>query len=410
MKFVVVALRFGGFRGHGLIVRLVLALGSMAWGGPVWAGEAADAGASPVTFVFTSDVHFGLHRGKFRGAANVEARVVSAAMVEAINALPMVRLPDDGGLRAGRPVGPVDFVTITGDLTNRQERLPLKIQSASVSWAQLEPVFFGGLKVRDGSGRPAPLLLVPGNHDVSNALGHPDGLMPATDATTMAEIFNRMTHPAVPRTKATYNYDTDKIYYAKTFGGVRCFFLTMWPDGHARAWMEQELKNIPATMPVLLFAHDAPKVDARHFTNPHGNFDINPRDKFENVIGDAYSGGQTVDGSTDFEQRIFAAFLKAHRNIVGYFHGHANYHECYTWKGPDKDLALNVFRADSPVKGRESGKDEAKISFEVVVYDTAANRLTAREYLWNHATGLVGMPAATAWGRSTTVSLAPREK
>ena len=37
-----------------------------------------------------------------------------------------------------------EFVTITGDLTNRQERLPLKIQSASVSWGQFEQVFYGG--------------------------------------------------------------------------------------------------------------------------------------------------------------------------------------------------------------------------------------------------------------------------
>lgn len=408
MQFVVFALGFRGLRRNGLIVRLVLAVCGADWGGAVWAGEAADAGTSPVTFIFTSDVHFGINRGKFRGAANVEAREVSAAMVEAINALPMVRLPDDGGLRAGRPVGPVDFVTITGDLTNRQDRLPLKIQSASTSWAQFESVFFGGLRLKDGAGRPTPLLLVPGNHDVSNAVGHPDGLMPATDATTMAEIFNRMTRPAVSRTKETYNYETDKIYYAKTFGGVRCFFVTMWPDSIARAWMEQELKQIPATMPVLLFAHDPPQVDARHFTNPHGDFDINPRDRFENVIGDVYAGGQKSDGSTEFEQRIFAAFLKAHRNIVGYFHGHANFHECYTWKGPDKDLALHVFRADSPVKGRESGKDETKASFQVVVFDAAARKLTAREYFWNHAEGLVGMLATLAWGRSTTVSLAPR--
>jgi hypothetical protein len=68
-----------------------------------WAGET-------VTFVFTSDVHFGINRGNFRGSANVEARVVSAAMVETINALPAITLPRDAGLHAGRAVGPVDFV------------------------------------------------------------------------------------------------------------------------------------------------------------------------------------------------------------------------------------------------------------------------------------------------------------
>lgn len=360
------------------------------------------------TFVFTSDVHFGINRGSFRGAANVEARAVSAAMVEAINRLPSAVFPADEGVNAGRTVGTIDFVTITGDLTNRQERLPLKIQSASVSWAQFESVFFGGLKLADRRGRAAPLLLVPGNHDVSNAIGHPGGLMPDRDATTMAEIYNRMTRATALRTKDNYRYATDKIYYARDFGGAHCIFLTMWPDGVARAWMEEDLKDVPATTPVFIFAHDPPKVDARHFTNPNGNFDINNRDKFENVLADVYADGLSSDGPTDFEQRIFATFLKSHRNIVGYFHGHANWHECYAWKGPDKDIALNTFRADSPVKGRESGKDETKLSFHVVAFDVATKKLTSRECLWNAAPAKDGKPPALAWGSSTTVSIATK--
>jgi hypothetical protein len=368
--------------------------------GVAWAGET-------VTFVFTSDVHFGINRGNFRGSANVEARVVSAAMVETINALPAVTLPRDAGLRAGRAVGPVDFVAITGDLTNRQERLPLKIQSASVSWGQFEPVFFGGLKLTDARGRPSSLLLVPGNHDVSNAIGHPNGLLPVTDATTLAELYNRYVQPAVPRTAETYRYATDKIYYSRDFGGAHCIFLTMWPDSVARAWMETDLKNVPATTPVFLFAHDAPKVDARHFTNPNGTHDINSRDKFENVIGEIYTAGKKSDDSTTAQQRALAGFLKSHRNIVAYFHGHENWTEFYTWKGPDKDLELATFRSDSPMKGRLSGKDETKLAFQVVVYDVAEKRLTARECLWNSVPSKTGA-GAVAWGESATVSLAPR--
>ena len=370
------------------------------------AGE-REAGTA-VTFVFTSDVHFGINRGRFRGAVNVEAQIVNTAMVAAMNGLPAVRLPDDGGVRAGLAVGPVDFVTITGDLTNRQERRPLKIQSASVSWAQFAEVFLGGLTLTDGSGRPAPLLLVPGNHDVSNAIGHPDGLFPETDATAMAELYNRMMQPISPRTKATYRYATDKVFYARDFGGVHCVFLTMWPDSAARSWMEADLKRVPEATPVLLFAHDPPKVDARHFTAPRGGSGGGGRDKFEAVIGDAYADGHASDGPTEIEQRQFAIFLKAHRNIVGYFHGHSNSNEFYSWKGPDRDVALHTFRVDSPMKGKDSGKDETRLSFQVVVFDAGQKKLTARECLWNRTAGAGGNASPVAWGESTTVSLLPR--
>ena len=372
------------------------------------AGEVATKADKAVTFVFTSDVHFGINRASFRGGVNVEAKVVNTAMVEAMNALPSVTLPDDGALHSGQVVGPVDFVTITGDLTNRQERLPLKIQSASLSWGQFEQVYFGGLKLRDGGGGLAPLLLVPGNHDVSNAIGHPNGLLPTTDSTTMVELYNRFVRPATPRTAGTYRFATDKIFYSRRFGGAHCIFLTIWPDSAARAWMDADLRSVPKTTPVFLFAHDPAKVDARHFTNPNGIGDINNRDKFENVISDVYVGGKTADGSTDAEQRLLAAWLKTHRNIVGYFHGHANWTEFYDWNGPDKDVSLHSFRSDSPMKGRDSGTDETKLSFQVVVFDVAAKKLTARECLWNPAGAKGGETPVIRWGESKTVSLAPR--
>jgi len=367
-----------------------------------------DAGAAPVTFVFTSDVHFGLNRGSFRGAANVESREVNAAQVQAINALPAAVLPADAGLNAGRPVGPVDFVVITGDLANRQELYPIRLQSATVSWAQFQACYVDGLALRDASGRPTPLLLVPGNHDVSNAIGSPSKLVPATDATALVEIYNRMMHPAVPRTNATYAYAADKVEYSRDFGGVHCIFLSIWPDSAARAWMEADLKAVPATEPVLLFCHDPPEIEARHLTNPNGAHDVNARDRFENVVGDIYADsaaatGGKPDGPTTVEQRALAAFLRAHRNITGYFHGHNNWTESYRWPGPDGDLRLHVFRADSPMKGKFSGRDETKLAFWVVVYDTAANRLTARECLWNSGAA-AGPPA---WGQECDVSLAP---
>jgi hypothetical protein len=382
--------------GRGVVAALLLAGASLR--------------AAPATFVFTSDIHYGINRGKFRGDANVESRIVNAALVEKINRLPAARLPQDEGLRAGEPVGPIAFVAITGDLTNRQELYPLHLQSASTSWRQFEAGFLRRLAVRDAAGQPTPLWIVPGNHDVSNAIGSPSTLVPATDATSLAEIYNRMMRPVTPRTKDTYRYATDQIDYSREVNGVHLVFLTMWPDRTARAWMATDLARVPATTPVFFFCHDPPSGVANHFTNPNGDHGINPRDKFENVLAQVYADGATPDRGTLIEQRELAAFLRTHRNVVACFHGHNNWHECYTWRGPDGDLALNVFRADSPMKGRESGKNQEKISFQVVTFDAASNTLTARECLWN-AQGANDTDATpVAWGASHTVSIAPREK
>ena len=374
----------------------------------IWALAGAMLAAAPVTFVFTSDVHYGINRGSFRGEGNVESRVVNAALVEKINRLPAAVLPPDGGLRAGQTVGPVAFVVVTGDIANRQELYPLHIQSATISWGQFEEGFIRRFALQDPAGQPVPLLLVPGNHDVSNAIGSPSLMVPATDATSMAEIYNRMMHPAVPRTKDTYRYATDRIQFSRDFGGAHCAFISMWPDHIARAWLEDDLKGVPAATPVFLFCHDQPDIETKHLTNPNGKHDVNGHDKFENVVADLCADGTTVEAGSAIEQRALVAFLKAHRNIVGYFHGNSNWNEFYTWKGPDDDIALHVFRADSPIKGKSSGKDETKLSFQVVTYDTDAKTLTARECLWD-AQGRTDTDATpVAWGESRTVSLAPR--
>jgi hypothetical protein len=125
-------------------------------------------------------------------------------------------------------------------------------------------------------------MLVPGNHDVSNAIGSPSKLLPSTDATAMAEIYKRMMTPKKLRTKNSFRYPEDRVLFAREFGGAHCIFLTMWPDSATRLWIEQDLRKLPATMPVLLFCHDQPDLEAKHLTNPNGRHDINHKDKFEN--------------------------------------------------------------------------------------------------------------------------------
>jgi hypothetical protein len=176
----------------------------------------------------------------------------------------------------------------------------------------------------------------------------------------------------------------------------------------ARAWIEGDLKGVAATTPVFLFCHDQPDLEAKHLTNPNGSHLISSHDRFENLVADICADGPTVDAPTTIEQRALAAFLKAHPNIAGYFHGNSNWNEFYTWRGPDGDIALKVFRVDSPIKGRVSGKDETKLSFQVITYDVAANALTARECLWNAKGAEETDATPVAWGDSRTATLMPR--
>ena len=72
------------------------------------------ARAELVQFVYTSDQHYGITRKAFRGLDKVSSREVNAAMVQAINTLPGISLPEDGGVRAGQPVQGADAVISTG--------------------------------------------------------------------------------------------------------------------------------------------------------------------------------------------------------------------------------------------------------------------------------------------------------
>jgi hypothetical protein len=311
-----------------------------------------------------------------------------------------VIFPKDGGRGAGQSVGPFDFVAIGGDIANREEagEGTTTIQSASTSWAQFQTDYLNGLALQDRSGRRTPLYAVPGNHDVSNAIGHYKLLKPAIDKTSMTELFNLMMKPAMPKTPATYDYQDDRIMVSHDISGVHFVFVTIWPDSVARKWMDNDLKSLSPNTPVVIFAHDPPAPDPRHFTNPNGKHNINPTDQFENLLSDTFT-------ETGEAEKAWEAFLKQHRNITAYFHGHNNWNEFYDWISQDKTLTLHTFRADSPMKGRDSAVDETKLSFQIATIDTASQTMTVREVLWN-ADPLI-RNAPVKWGSSITVSLSP---
>ena len=363
------------------------------------------AAPNTVQIVYTSDTHFGWHR-TFRGKINVDANSVNKAMIQEINTLPEVTFPKDGGVNQGTKIGSIDYMIITGDIVNRQQ---IGIQSASASWAQFSAAYLnGGITLKNKENKPVSFLLTCGNHDVSDAIGYTKPMSPATDATSMVNIYNMMLSPAVPLTNATYNYQTDKINYSRNIAGVHFMFINMWPDSIARIWMQQDLSSVSMSTPVMIFTHDPPIADPKHFTNPNGGHGINSTDKFENVLGEVFKDGKTPKSSTTIEQRNFVTFLKLHPNIKAYFHGHDNFNQFYTYYGPDDDIQLNVFRVDSPMKGDISGTDapdrvgdESKISFQVISIDEDTKKMTVRECFWNKS----GANSHLEWGDSKTINL-----
>jgi hypothetical protein len=346
----------------------------------------ASAQPRTIRFVFTSDAHYGLTRPYFRGHENVDAPIVNRALVAAIN-----------------QNGPLDFVVQGGDIATREEETEAgTIQSSAASWAQFEHDYIEGLTATTPRGRRAPLYIVPGNHEVSNAIGFYKPMHPLLDKTALIEIYNRMMTPSRPKTAASYNYASDHVLYSHTIGGVHFVFITIWPDSTVRAWLENDLKHVDRSTPVVVFAHDQPEAQAKHFSNPNGAHDINAVDKFENLLAERLADGPTIEAPTVAEQREFERFLERHSNITAYFHGNSNWNEFYDWNGPNHSVVLHTFRVDSPMKGAVSADDETRLSFQVGSIDTATQMLTVRECLWNVDPA---RPSLT-WGETKTVTLA----
>jgi predicted MPP superfamily phosphohydrolase len=361
----------------------LLAAAALTWVG----APAPQAQPQTLRFVFTSDAHYGISRAHFRGHGGVDAHVVNAALVDAIDRL-----------------GPLDFVAEGGDVANREEVTEAgPIQSAAVSWSQFRQDYIDRMTARTSTGVKTPVYVVPGNHDVSNAVGFYKPMQPLIDKSALVGEYNLMMAPARPRTTSSYNYAKDRVLFSRTLGGVHFVFITVWPDSTARAWLENDLRSVDRSTPVIVFTHDQPEAQAKHFTNPNGAHDINETDRFENLLTDRLADGTTIDAPTVMEQRELERFLTRHLNIRAYFHGNSNWNEFYDWAGPEHRAGLAVFRADSPMKGAVSGSDETRLSFQVATIDTSTQMLTVRECLWNVSPADPAAPLS--WGESRTISL-----
>jgi hypothetical protein len=363
----------------------------------------AQTQSSPViNMVFTSDAHYGITRAHFRGDTNVTGHRVNAAMIRQINTLPDLSFPVDGGVNSGTKIEAIDYLVQTGDIANRME---IPIQSAATSWGQFKEDYIQGLNLTGYNGKPAQLLLAPGNHDISNAIGYYKAMKPLKDPSAMVNIYNLMLHPKNQLTNQSYNYTTDKINYSLNVKGVHLQFITLWPDSAERIWMQKDLDTVAVTTPVIIFTHDQPTCEAKHFTNPLPPHLMSNQNKFENLTDEQYkeSAAVTEEASTDMEQRGWVSFLKAHTNIKAYFHGNSNWNEFYTYHGPDHDVNLNIYRVDSPMKGKYSAKDETLLSFQLISIDQQTQQLTVRECLWN--TAPLNPAQKIVFGKTTTMSL-----
>ncbi len=357
--------------------------------------------SSLIQFVFTSDQHYGLVKTNFQGSINVDAKLVNAALVTKMNTLTALSLPNDGGIQAGKSIGFIDAVISGGDIANREES---GIQSATVSWGQYMADYITGMSLKDKNNQKTPMYVVPGNHDASNSVGYYKVMAPPTDAFSMLSMYNMMTNPVVPKTITSYNYTTDKVHFSKDINGVHLMFLNIWPDSTERIWMNTDLQNISATTPVLIFEHSIPDVEARFFTNPNGSRDVNATDKFENLLPETFKdGAKSINDNALIEQRALVSYLQTHPNIKGIFHGHNNYNQYYNWTGPDNNISIPCFRADSPMKGTLSAADETKLSFQLVTIDMATKNMTVRECLWNPTPS--NPSAAINWGSMINLSV-----
>lgn len=356
-----------------------------------------------VNMVFSSDAHYGLFKDKFRGDTNVSSHLVNAYMIGQVNNLPSLKLPSDKGINANHPVGNIDYVIQTGDICNRMEP---PVQSAAASWAQFEGDYINGIKLKGHNSKPAKLLLAPGNHDISNAIGYTKPMVPLTDPTAMMKIYNLMLKPAHPLTNENYDFNKDKINYSLNVKGVHLVFITLWADSAERIWMEKDLATVKSNTPVFIFTHDQPTCESSHFTNPVPPHTINHVNKLQNLVAEQYKEDTIAskdEDATNIEQRGFVKFLKKHPNIKAYFHGNSNWSQFYDYTGPDKDVKLSTFRVDSPMKGKFSAKDQTKLSFALISLDPDKQLLTVRECLWN--TEPDNKDNKVVFGESRTISI-----
>ena len=231
--------------------------------------------AEEIRFIYCSDLHYGIKRN-FRGKECETYKVVDE-MLKSFTLLYSSPLPSDGGAGAGTVFGEPDFLICTGDISNRMQK---GAWTASESWNQFKKDWIDALDY--------PVYVVPGNHDISNAIGYPKRLSPERDDASAVGIFNHNMPMYGHSEIEDFNYPENSVRYSFVRDSLRFMFIGMWPDGNMRMWMDSVMTEDPVS-PVIIFTHDPVEADAKHYTNPNYPYNINAVDKFENLLSDTCS-------------------------------------------------------------------------------------------------------------------------
>ena len=371
------------------------------------------------------------------GVDYFDANTINQALLASLNQVSALTYPNDGGVNAGQVVGGIDMLAVTGDMANRYENnggtYQNTVQIDATSWQQFCATYFptaagGGMALKTSANATPALLLSPGNHDISNAIGYydlnPFGTPPvgqdatslcamiqiATGGTLSYNVANAPTYvtggtlgtgvspstysEALFTTKNVAGAYTNKPDYSLTINGIHFISLSAWPDSGSRAWIDNDLLSVPITTPVMLFTHCYPDVDTSLLTpNP----DTGPftSKTYQCVVSDKVDPSEVGSTGTSVEQLAMTTWIKTHPNIVAYFHGHTNFNEMYTYTGPNNDIALNCFRLDSPMKGQLSAAaplptataawqqdPTSLLSFQIASINNATMQMTVREIRW----------------------------
>ncbi len=371
------------------------------------------------------------------GVDYFDANTINQALLASLNQVSTLTFPSDGGVHAGQAVGGIDLLAVTGDMANRYENnggtYQNTVQTDATSWQQFCATYFptsagGGMSLKTGANAAPALLLSPGNHDISNAIGYfdlnPFGTVPVgQDATSLCAMIQVASGGTLSyAVGAAPSYVTggtlgagvspstfsealftakngagayvNKPDYSLTINGIHFISLSAWPDSGTRAWIDNDLLGVPITTPVMLFTHCYPDVDTSLLTpNP----DTGPftGKTYQCVVSDKVDPSEVGSTGTVVEQLAMTTWIKTHPNIVAYFHGHTNFNEMYTYTGPNNDIALNCFRIDSPMKGALSAaaplptataawqqNPTSLLSFQLATIDSATMHMTVREIRW----------------------------
>jgi hypothetical protein len=369
---------------------------------------------SDLQFVIVSDIHFGFVRvnpAMLNGHAYTDGLHVNQVMVQSLNGLSDLHIPHDDGVAAAHRVGRIDFVAVTGDVANRAEKglelVPDDLKDYTTDWVN-------GLTLECKPHVVTPIMLTPGNHDVSNAIGHTKIPAANVDGSSMkmmldqAQPGNAVTvyNRSVFEAKDANGVSINKPNHSMTMDGIHFVFVTIWPDSGNRAWIDADLANVPLTTPVMLFMHDYPDLDPKHLNNPAAGHPITAA--YEACETDPQSPADPP-GSSVVEQRAMVAWLKTHPNIVAWFHGHTNYNDMYDWNGPDGDITLHCYRLDSPMKGQITSAvgGEQYLSYQLACINREHMRMTVREVRW-YPTSTFSTDTTTLNGRDIPTANVPR--